>query len=156
MYRAIFHPSNQSEYYFKGELLFTVKRKRLWLGTRNRCSIYKGDEIICEFYSSEFIFLYWKLKILYQKFDKIINLKNNGSYYNLIVDNKSISIKFASNPFKKVIGKMFIDGKCVVEIEKSEKKSDTYFDFNFYDSNGLEYYILVLFSMYSIGITDSA
>jgi len=155
MYKAIFHASNQSEYYFNDELLFTVKRKRLLLGIRNQCSIYKGDDLICEFYSSEFTFLYWELKILHQKFDKEINLKKNGSNYNLVVGEKSISIKFSSNPFKNTIGKVFIDEECIGEIEKSEKKSDTYFDFSFYNSIGLEYYILVLFSMNSVGITDS-
>nr|WP_199001719.1 hypothetical protein [Flavobacterium sp. ASV13] len=155
MYRAIFHPSNQSEYYFNSELLFTVKRRRLLLGIRNQCSIYKGDDLICEFYSSEFTFLYWELKILQQKFDKEVILNKRNSSYDLVVDNKTISIKFTNNPFKKIIGNVFIDGESIGEIEKSEKKSNTYFDFNFYDYSGLEYYILVLFSMYSVGITDS-
>lgn len=155
MYRAVFHPSNQSEYYFDGQSLFKVKRKRLLLGIRSHCIIYNEDNSICEFYSSEFTFLYWELKILYQKFDKEINLKKNGFNYSLLVDMKSISIKFSSNPFKKNIGEIFVDEKLIGEIEKSEKKSNTYFDFNFYNQSGLEYYILILFSMNSVGITDS-
>ncbi|MFH6944040.1 hypothetical protein [Flavobacterium sp. FlaQc-50] len=155
MYRTIFHPSNQSEYYRDNQLLFKVKRKRLLLGIRNQCTIYKNDDLVCEFYSSEFMFLYWELQILQQKFDKEITLKKKGSNYNLMVDMKSISIKFTSNPFQKMIGKIFIDEECVGEIKKNEKKSETHFDFDFYNFTGLEYYILVLFSMYSVGITDS-
>lgn len=155
MYRAIFHPSNKSEYYYNDELLFTVKRKRLLLGIRNQCSIYKNDELICQFYSSEFTFLYWELQVLYQKFEKVISLKKNGTDYDLLVGLKSISIKLSSNPFQNTIGKIFIEGIPVGEIEKSEKKSNTYFDFNFYNLTEMEYYVLVLFAMYSVGITDS-
>lgn len=155
MYKAIFHQNNQSEYYCGDELLFIVKRKRLLLGIRNLCNMYLNDDLICKFYSSEFTFLYWKLKILFQKFDKEVILEKKGFKYNLIIDNKRISLIFTNNPFKKTIGKIFLDEKCIGEIEKYEEKSKTYFSFNFFENSGLEYYILVLFSMNSIGITDS-
>lgn len=155
MYKVVFFQSNKSEYYRDNELLFTVKRKRLVFGIRNICSAYINTDLIYSFYSSEFTFLYWNLEILTQKLDKKICLEKGKYKYDLIVDEKRLSLKFTNNPFKKIIGKIYLDNDCICEIEKIEKDSKTYFNFDFNKDTGVEYYALVLFSMYSIGITDS-
>ncbi|PZQ88019.1 MAG: hypothetical protein DI548_05220 [Flavobacterium johnsoniae] len=155
MYKAVFFQSNESKYYCDNNLLFTVKRKRLFLGIRNICSAYSDSDLIYRFYSSEFTFLYWKLKILTQKLNKRIELKKNGNTYDLILDGKILSLKFTNNPFKRKIGKIFLNGNYICEIEKNEKNSNTYFNFTFSEETKLEYYALILFSMHSVGITDS-
>lgn len=155
MYKAIFSQSNKSEYYRDNELLFTVKRKRLFLGIRNVCTAYNNNDLIYSFYSSEFTFLYWKLKILTQKLNKRIYLKKNRNTYNLVLNEKTLSLKFTNNPFKKKVGNIYLDENCICEIEKEEKNSNTYFNFTFSEETKLEYYALILFSMHSVGITDS-
>jgi hypothetical protein len=155
MDKAVFLSNTNSEYYRNNELLFIMKRKIRFLGFKSICNIYKNDEIICSFQSSDFTFLFWKLKILIQKFEKKILLKKVRFRYNLIVDNQNIYIKFTNNPFKKIIGKVFLNGNCICEIEKSEKNSKTYFNFNFHEKSELEYYVLILFSMCSVEIVDT-
>lgn len=155
MYKVVFFQNNKSEYYKDDLLLFTVKRKRLFFGIRNICSAYNENGLIYSFYSSEFSFLFWNLKFLTQKLKKQICLKKEGNTYVLVLDKKVLSLKFTSNPFKKKIGKIYIDGNCICEIEKEEKNSNTYFNFAFSESTELEYYALILFSMHSVGITDS-
>lgn len=155
MYRAVFSQSDESKYYCDNNLLFTIKRKRLLLGIRNVCKAYKNNDLIYSFYSSEFTFLYWKLKILTQKLNKKIDLKKNGNTYDLALDEKILSLKFTNNPFKRKIGKIYLDGNCICEIEKKEENSNTYFDFTFSEETELECYTLILFSMHSVGITDS-
>lgn len=156
MYKAVFNQSNVSKYYKDDDLLFTIKRKRLILGIRNLCSAYNGiDDLIYKFYSSEFTFLYWKLEILSQKLDKKIFLKKVNKKYDLLVDDNIISLKFSNNPFKSIIGKIYLNGNEFAEIEKKETDSKTNFIFIFKKHTELEYYALILFSMYSVGITDS-
>lgn len=155
MYRAVFFQSNKSEYYRENELLFTVTRNRLILGIRNICKAYVDNDLIFSFYSSEFTFLYWKLKILTQKLDKKIYVEKEKDRYHLIIETKRLSLKFTNNPFRKAIGKIYLDNECICEIEKIEKDSKTYFNFNFNKDAECEYYALILFSMYSVGITDS-
>lgn len=155
MYKAIFSQSNKSEYYNDNVLLFTVERERLLLGIRNICNIYDRNDLIFSFYSSEFTFLYWKLKILTQKLEKKIYLKKKNNNYELVLNGKRISLKFTNNPFKKTIGKIYLDDNHICDIKKEETNSKTYFNFNFYKETGVEYYVLILFSMYSVGITDS-
>lgn len=154
MYKAVFF-QDKSEYYCNNELLFTVKRKRLFLGIRNICKAYINNDLIYSFYSSEFTFLYWKLNILTQNLAKKICLKKEKNNYSLVLNKKNLSLKFTSNPFKKMIGKIYLEGDCICEIEKEEKNSKTYFNFIFSEKAELEYYALILFSMYSVGITDS-
>ena len=154
MYKAIFF-NDDSEYYNDYDLLFTVKRKRLILGIINICNVYRKEELIFSFYTSEFTFLYWKVRILYQKLGKTISLEKQKSNYNLIVDGKSLSLKFSSNPFKKNIGKLYLNENYIGEIQKDEKNYKTFFYFNFEENTGLEFYILILFSIYSVGIIDS-
>ena len=154
MYKAVFF-QDKSEYYCDDELLFTVKRKRLLLGIRNICKAYINNDLIFSFYSSEFTFLYWKLNILTQKLAKKISLKKDKNSYSLVLDQRSLTLKFTSNPFKKMIARIYLEGICICEIEKEEKNSKTYFNFIFSEKAELEYYALVLFSMYSVGITDS-
>ncbi|WP_343626801.1 hypothetical protein [Flavobacterium lindanitolerans] len=155
MHKVVFLSNINSEYYHNDELLYIVKRRILYLGFKSICDIYKDGEMIYTFQSSDFTVLFWKLKILFQKLEKKVILKKVGYKYNLIVDNHSIFIKFTNNPFKKVIGKIFLNENCIGEIEKYEKNSKTYFNFEFRQQSGLEYYALILFSMYSVGITDT-
>lgn len=154
MYKAIFF-NDDSEYYNDNDLIFTVKRKRLFLSIRNICNIYRKEELIFSFYTSEFTFLYWKVRILFQKLEKTIKLEKQQSNYNLIVEGKNLSLKFSSNPFKKKIGKLFLNENYIGEIQEDEKNSKTFFYFNFEGNTELEFYFLILFSIHSVGITDS-
>lgn len=154
MYKALFF-NDVSEYYKDDDLLFRVKRNRLLFGLRNICNVYRDKELIFSFYTSEFTFLYWKMRILSQKLEKTIVLKKHKLSYNLIVEGKSLSLKFTSNPFKKNMGKLYLDENYIGKIQKHEKNSKTFFHFNFEENTGLEFYILILFSIHSVGITDS-
>lgn len=154
MYKALFF-KDSSEYYNNKELLFTVKRRRLFLGIRNVCTVYRNDELIFKFYTSEFTVLFWKVEILAQKLAKKVSVRKEKGIYNLIVDGKNLSLKFTDSPFKKTIGRTYLDGNDIGEIQKEERNSKTYFYFSFDEATGLEFYILILFSIYSVGITDS-
>ncbi|RKS26197.1 hypothetical protein CLV94_1254 [Flavobacterium endophyticum] len=154
MYKTVFFKNN-SEYYATDLLLFTVKRKRLLLGIRSICNVYKKEKLIFSFYTSEFTILYWKVKILSQSLEKTVIIKKQRLNYNLIVDGKSLSLKFANNPFKKTIGKLYLDENYIGKIQWDEKDSKTFFYFSFEENTGLEFYFLILFSIHSVGITDS-
>jgi hypothetical protein len=90
-----------------------------------------------------------------QNLEKQISLKKDDGRYHLFVDKNSFSIKFTNNPFKNIVGRIYSDDECIGEIEKSEQNSKTYFLFKFYENATYEFYILILFSMCSVGITDS-
>lgn len=154
MYKAIFRQGNTSEYFNEDELLFIVKRKFLFF-IKETCTVYRNKDKILKFTSSEFMFFYWKINILEQKLDKFIYLKKIRGRYNLIINDKRIFIKFANNPLKKVIGTVYYNDECIGEIEKHEANSKTNFLFIFNENIDIEFYVLILFSMCSVGITDS-
>ena len=151
MYKTNFISHNIAEYYNNEKLLFLSKRRRLFLGIGSITSIFHKDELIFSFYDFDCTILYQKLKILFQNLSEKVFLEKVKLNYVLVVNNKKISLKFSNNPFKKKIGKIYIDKLCVCEIEKFK----TFFNFNFLENAELEYYCIILFSMYSVGITKS-
>jgi len=156
MYKAVFNSTDSSDYYHNDKLLFSVRRKRLMLGFRSINNVFDNNKLILSFYTSEFTSLYWKVRILSQSLGKRIEIEKENRAYVLIVDNKKISIKFTKNPFKKKIGLIYIDEINVGNIERRSENSKDCFIFNFIDNSTLEFYILILFSIYSVGITDNA
>jgi hypothetical protein len=154
MYQAIFINDYTSEYYGDNELLFIVKRKKITF-IREKCDMYKDNDLIFSFYQTPFMIFDWKLEILVQRLEKNISLKRvNGRYY-LLVDNNSLTIKFTNNPLKKTVGKIYCNQECIGEIKRNVKENAMYFLFTFYENAVNEYYVLILFSMFSVGITDS-
>jgi hypothetical protein len=152
-YRAIFPSGNSDDKYFKdSELLFTVKTKLSFLGVKSICQIFKNENLIFSFSEKVFTRLFWELNILTQNLDKKVFIEKVNGKYVLIVDNRRIFLKFTNNPFTKKLSKIYLDGSLIGEINKKYDKSGTHFLFNFYENADLEYYVLILFTMYSVGI----
>jgi hypothetical protein len=151
MYKAFFPTSNFSEYFEDDKLLFIVKRKRFFFGFKSICNIYKENKLIFSFYSS----LFNNIKILSQKLSQEVFIEKGKSSFFLIVNQHKIHLKFNSNPFGKRVCKIYKDDNLLGYIERKTKNSKIYFNFNFNQDSGLEYYALILFSMSSVGITDS-
>ena len=153
MYKAVFSSGNSDDKYFRGnELLFTVKTKQLFIGSKSRCSIFKNDNLIFSFSETVFTRLFWKLNILTQNLDKKVFLEKVKRKYVLVVDGRNIFLKFTNNPFTKRLSEIYLDGNLIGEINKKYDKSGTNFIFDFYENAELEYYVLILFTMYSVGI----
>jgi hypothetical protein len=152
-YKAVFSQKNTSQYYKDDELLFKTITKVSFSNLSSITSIYDKDVLIFSFSETVFTILFWRLKILTQKLDKKIHIEKIKLRYTLLVDNKRISLRFTKNPFSYKIGKVYLNENCVGEINKTYSKSNTSFNFTFYEETGVEYYFLILFSMSSIGIT---
>lgn len=152
-YRAIFPSGNLDDKYFKdSELLFTVKTKLSFLGVKSICHIFKDENLILSFSETVFTRLFWKLNILTQNLDKKVFLEKLKRRYILIVDDRKIYLKFTRNPFTKKLSEIYLDGNLIGEVNKKYDKFGTNFIFDFYESTELEYYVLILFTMYSVGI----
>ena len=66
MYSCNFISHDIAEYYLGNELLFSSKRKTLFLRIGSETCIFDKDKMIFSFYDFDFSFFYWKLKILSQ------------------------------------------------------------------------------------------
>src|SRR5690606_24172701 len=98
MYKVVFNSSDLSDYFHNEKLLFSVKRKRLLLGIRSINNVFENNELIFSFCTSEFTFLYWKIRILDQNLEKEIKIEKVNKSYVMIVDGKEISMKLTNNP----------------------------------------------------------
>jgi hypothetical protein len=153
MYKAVFPSGISDDKYFRdNELLFIVKTKQSVFGVNSKCKIYKDENLIFSFYETVFTRLFWKLTILTQDLDKKVILEKTNRKYVLIVDDRKIFLKFTNNPFTNRLSKIYLDGNLIGEINKKYDKKGTNFLFDFYENAELEYYVLILFTMYSVGI----
>ena len=153
MYKAVFPSGFSDDKYFKdNELLFTVNTKHSIFGINSICNIFKNGNLIFSFSETVFTRIFWKLTILNQNLDKKILLKKVNRKYVLMVESRNIFLKFTNNPFTKKLSKIYLDGVLIGEINKKYDKAGTNFHFDFYENAELEYYVLILFTMYSVGI----
>lgn len=157
IYKARFLKNGISEYYCNNKLLFSVLRREwFYYGFGSNCTVYINDIHVLNFYYFNFMGLIYKIQILNQNLDNELKLIKYGFNYKLIIGKKKLSLKLTGNPFRKKIGEIFVDDKsnCIIIMDAVCINIDV--DFNFVeDDSDLNFYSLILFSIISVGITDS-
>lgn len=154
IYKGMFIDSANSRYYCDDELLFRVVRRDFYYFFGAICTIYIDDIPVLKFYYYNFMGLIYRIKILDQNLNKKLKLIKRGFKYKLIIGEKILLLKLTSNPFVKIIGEIFIDGKSNCKIRMDEVSINTDVNFNFVENSELHFYSLILFVIMSVGITE--
>lgn len=151
-YNAIIRRStNQSDFYKENYFLFSI-RKKYWF--KNIWLI--SDEYGTEIFSFSIVNFLWysRLRIIKQKLNKEIKLRNPRNNDGIIVNDDILMIKSKLKIFGFQADFLLNEDLFGKVVQKASTLAGIKYEFEFIEENEYNLYFLILFAIYSVGFAD--